>query len=87
MLEPRGHKPLPRKPITGIAGYCARAVSGHPATLLPTSAMKSRRLMGLTPKAKDHELIIAQCIAARSGHFCPLWVISGRNVTVGLCPL
>src|SRR5262245_9716946 len=52
------------------------AASGHPATLLPTSAMKSRRLMGLTPKAKDHELIIAPCIAARSGHFCPLWVLA-----------
>src|SRR5262249_17948466 len=32
---------------------------------------------GAYPKAKDHELIeliIAPCIAARSGHFCPLWV-------------
>src|SRR5262249_45398305 len=29
---------------------------------------------GAYPKAKDHELIIAPCIATRSGHLCPLWV-------------
>src|SRR5262249_11774079 len=31
---------------------------------------------GAYPKAKDHGLSIAPCIAARSGHLCPLWVIS-----------
>src|SRR5215813_12200177 len=33
---------------------------------------------GAYPKAKDHELIIAPCIAARSGHLCPLMGWSGR---------
>jgi hypothetical protein len=42
-----------RNLIIGIAGYCARAASGHPATPLPTSAMNSRRLMGRTPRLKD----------------------------------
>ena len=32
-------------PITGIAGCCARAASGHAAAALPTRLMKSRRLM------------------------------------------
>jgi hypothetical protein len=32
-----------RKPITGIDGCCARATSGHDATVLPTSVMNSRR--------------------------------------------
>jgi hypothetical protein len=43
-------KPL-SNPITGIAGYCARATSGH-AAAPPNSVMKSRRLMGLTPTDK-----------------------------------
>jgi uncharacterized protein YchJ len=30
-------------PITGIAGCCARAVSGHAAAAPATSVMKSRR--------------------------------------------
>jgi hypothetical protein len=33
---------LRRKPITGIAGCCARAASGH-AAAPPMSAMNSRR--------------------------------------------
>jgi hypothetical protein len=37
--------PLCKKPITGIAGCCARAASGHAAAAPPRSAMKSRRLM------------------------------------------
>jgi hypothetical protein len=40
-----------RYPITGIAGCCARAASGH-AAALPMSVMKSRRLtpnMEFTP--------------------------------------
>jgi hypothetical protein len=39
-------------PITGIAGCCARAASGHAAAAPPRSVMKSRRLMsdmGLRP--------------------------------------
>ena len=36
--------------------------------------MNSRRLMGAYPKAKDHEPIIAWCIAAESGHLSPVRV-------------
>jgi hypothetical protein len=46
-------EPLWRNPITGIAGCCARAASGHAtAAPLPKSAMNSRRLMGL-PLLRD----------------------------------
>ena len=34
-----------RNPITGIAGCCARAASGHAAAAPPKSVMNSRRLM------------------------------------------
>jgi len=32
-------------PTTGIADCCARAASGHVAAAVPTSVMKSRRLI------------------------------------------
>ena len=35
----------PRNPITGIAGCCARAASGHAAAAPPSSVMNSRRPM------------------------------------------
>src|SRR5262249_37921273 len=35
---------------------------------------------GAYPKAKDHELIIAPCIAAKRGHTCPRRVISERSM-------
>ena len=34
---------LLRNPITGIAGCCARAASGHAAAAPPSSVMNSRR--------------------------------------------
>ena len=34
-----------RKPITGITGCCARAVSGHAAAAPPSSVMNARRLI------------------------------------------
>ena len=34
-----------RRPITGIAGCYARALSGHAAAAPPSSVMNSRRLM------------------------------------------
>jgi uncharacterized protein YchJ len=34
-----------RKPITGVAGCCARTASGHAAAAPPMSVMKSRRLI------------------------------------------
>jgi len=39
-----GEAPL-RNPITGIAGCCARAASGHAAAAPPSSVMNSRRLV------------------------------------------
>src|SRR2546422_4154247 len=35
---------LLRNPITGVAGCCARAASGHAATAPPRGAMNARRL-------------------------------------------
>ena len=43
---------LLRNPITGIAGCCARAASGHASAELPSSLMNSRRLMEAYPKAR-----------------------------------
>ena len=37
---------LPRNPITGIAGCCARAAIGHAAAAPPRSVMNSRRFNG-----------------------------------------
>jgi hypothetical protein len=34
---------------------------------------------GAYPKAKDHELIIAPCIAAKSRRSCPEWVRVGHS--------
>src|SRR5262249_40621389 len=42
-----------RKPITGIVGCCARAVSGHAAAALPRSVMNSRRLI-VAPRGQNH---------------------------------
>jgi hypothetical protein len=42
---------LLRKPITGMAGCCARAASGH-AAALPISATNWRRLIR---QARQHE--------------------------------
>src|SRR5262249_6747755 len=36
-----------RKPITGIAGCCARAASGHAAAAPPSSVMNVRRFTAL----------------------------------------
>ena len=41
-----------RNPITGIAGCCARAASGHAAAAPPRSVMNSRRFMGDASTAK-----------------------------------
>jgi hypothetical protein len=41
--------------------------------------MNSRRLMGAYPKAKDHERIIAPCIAAKSGHSSPVRLKTGKS--------
>src|SRR5262249_29566935 len=41
---------LLRNPITGIAGCCARATSGHVAAAPPRSVMKSRRFIIRSPR-------------------------------------
>jgi hypothetical protein len=42
-----------RNPITGIAGCCARAVSGHAAAAPPSPAMSSRRRISRLPQQAD----------------------------------
>src|SRR5262245_20735573 len=42
---------LLRNPITGIAGCCARAASGH-AAAPPSSVMNSRRLITRSPRRR-----------------------------------
>ena len=71
-----------RYPITGIAGYCARAASGHVA-VPPSNAMNSRRLM-CSPQAEDHipyhivEKAVL-CITAFWPTRLPHWVTSGSR--------
>jgi len=43
-VKPSGDTP-PRNPITGIAGCCARAASGHVTAAPPSSVMNSRRFI------------------------------------------
>ena len=43
---------LLRNPITGIAGCCARAASGHAAAAPPSSVMNSRRSHSITSSAR-----------------------------------
>jgi hypothetical protein len=38
----------------GIAGCCARAMSGHATAVLSKILMNSRRRMGFTPRAENH---------------------------------
>jgi len=47
-------EPLWRNPIIGIAGCCARAVSGH-APAPPSSVMNSRRFIASVSRASDGE--------------------------------
>jgi hypothetical protein len=60
--------PLRRKPITGIAGCCARAANGHVA-VPPSSEMRERRFTsstrGFTPSRSNHRTSAAHS-AARS---------------------
>ena len=44
-MRDRAGDALLRKPITGIAGCCARAASGHAAAAPPSRLTNSRRLM------------------------------------------
>src|SRR5437870_1855048 len=50
-----------RLPITGIAGCCARAASGHAAAAPPRSEMKSRRFISLPYLGS----LLSNCCATR----------------------
>jgi hypothetical protein len=53
--------------MTGIAGCCARAASGH-AAAPPISVMTSRRLMGtLNPRITPYHIAVGMplCITAK----------------------
>jgi hypothetical protein len=45
---------VPRNPITGIAGCCARAATGHAAAALPSSVMNWRRLLTRSSRMSAH---------------------------------
>jgi hypothetical protein len=45
---------LPRNPITGMAGCCARAESGQAAVVLARSVMNSRRCMSAPSLWTEH---------------------------------
>jgi hypothetical protein len=70
--------PFVRQSITGIAGCCARAASGH-AAAPPISVKNSRRLM-CSPQAGDHTLPHCRksvlCITAFWPSRLPLWLSS-----------
>src|SRR5438067_1451502 len=58
-MRDSGSRPDESRATTGLEACCARAASGHAAAAPPSNVMKSRRLMGLTPKARDHGLSIS----------------------------
>jgi hypothetical protein len=76
------------------SGSCARAASGQAAVTPPNSMMKSRRLMGVTPKPGSRAKYnrSAPCIAAKVGRSCPVRVIHDRcgrshaSMSVRFCP-
>ena len=56
-IRPRWSRRVPsgtllRNPITGIAGCCARAASGHAAAAPPSSVMNSRRCIIRSPRRR-----------------------------------
>ena len=51
---------LPRNPITGIAGCCARAASGHAAAAPPSVKTNSRRRMWIAMRPLAPEVVCMQ---------------------------
>src|SRR5215467_4201812 len=51
-----------RNPITGIAGCCARAASGHAADAPPSSVMNSPRVIRLIFKPVKSALLALNCL-------------------------
>jgi len=64
----RLRRPASMKPITGIAGCCARAASGHATAAPPASVMNSRRRMcSLAQRVVPYHIVEKRtlfCIAA-----------------------
>src|SRR5262245_1331238 len=58
-LAKRSGDELPRNPITGMPGCCARAASGHTTAAPPRKLKKSRRLT-FTPKAQRRAIVAAK---------------------------
>src|SRR5215831_7474964 len=81
---------LLKMPITGIAGCCARATSGHVAVAPPSTVMNSRRRIalpkaGTTPNRTRLQQGFMTGGMGSDRHFarilrteCPLWVKSGH---------
>jgi hypothetical protein len=72
---------LLKNPITGIAGCCARAASGHDATAPPSSVMNSRRFTSNFSRASKRKIALREtyCTAGFQCALCPLWVKSGGD--------
>ena len=69
-----------RKPITGIAGCCARAATGHAAAAPPSSVMNSRRCHSITSSARASSV----GGTSRPSAFAVLRLITSSNL-VGFC--
>src|SRR5262245_30684953 len=80
-----------RNPMRQTFGCCARAASGHVATVPPTRVMNSRRLMcpqieGLNlPYRRGAET--ALCNTAKLGGWGPSRVKTSHLATSGRCPV
>src|SRR5262245_21531029 len=59
------------KPITGIAGCCARAASGHAAIAPPSSDMNVRRFIRSLRPPQTEDVVIVEALRSRY-HFHPL---------------
>ena len=76
-------------PITGIAGCCARAISGHVAAEPPIKVMNSRRLMAALETDEPYHIMkrVALCVTANFSCLWQLWVISCHDAVATRCPL
>src|SRR5262249_32857622 len=68
--------PAPKSPTVGsLADCCADAASGHDATALPNSDIKSRRLIA-SPRGQDRGIVAAQM---RVGKGCPMSALGHKQ--------
>jgi hypothetical protein len=82
---------LPRSPISGIVGCCARAPSGHITVALPRSVMNSRRPHWLPSSRGLHPTtsLSESCVVHNSkiGSQWQLWLKAGPRGAVATRPL